>query len=844
MKIAFLIRHALYLRNFESTVRGLASRGHEISLVFSPFVRQVDGTLATILTGDYPNVKELPVAPRTGWWWPVSDAARVLRDYLRYLEPDYVDAPALRSRGARRLPPRLHWIFEHVPGMKSRPVRALLRGALRQVDRAIPPDPGIVAALTEWSPDLVVVTPMIDFSYGQTDYVKAARSLRIPTVLAVASWDNLTNKGLAQICPDRVLVWNAMQEEEAVRMHGIPRERVLKTGAQLYDQWFDMSASLDRDAFCAQAGGLDPVRPIILYLCSSAFICPDEVGFVRQWLTELRRSTDPLLCEANVIVRPHPQHSEQWRGESLAGYGKVVIWPPERGAPLDDSRKKIYFDSIYHAAVVVGINTSGFIEAGIIGRRTLTLATPHFKESQEGTLHFRYLTGGGLLEVARSFEDHLAQLARVLGNQVQTQQRVRTFIADFVRPAGLDRPAAPLVIEAIEQAAHIKAQHWPTPFYASLIRAVLRPWVAPVRREVLGRVSYGMYQGVERTRFPHYLPPVKGAPHRSLKELQEQSQLTYRALEWIAESDRPVIVGPWLDGVDQELLYWLPMLRWAQECYGLDPNRLVAVSRGGVDRWYSPLAYRYVDFFDLRKPADFTRVAVDGRAPPQKGPIAETEMEILRDVRSRLDLGDYDVLHPKLMAGLFHLYWSGRSSLEHLRHHARYLPLTHPEPGEIETRLPENYYAVCFPSRPWFGDTNEHRQFVRDLVERLLERSDVVLLEPSVACGGAETIGWEDTVSNRRFPTNRLTRAGDWMAARSSLDVQSRIIAKSRCFIGTYGGPSHMALFLRKPCIAFHLQYGDVENSMDSTALAVSAAFNVPFIVLRPEDSKLLNESL
>ena len=72
--------------------------------------------------------------------------------------------------------------------------------------------------------------------------------------------------------------------------------------------------------------------------------------------------------------------------------------------------------------------------------------------------------------------------------------------------------------------------------------------------------------------------------------------------------------------------------------------------------------------------------------------------------------------------------------MEHLRHHARYLPLVQPEPGEIETRLPNNYYAVCFPSQPWFGDTNEHRQFVRDLIERLLERSDVVLLDPSLDC--------------------------------------------------------------------------------------------------------------
>ena len=99
-------------------------------------------------------------------------------------------------------------------------------------------------------------------------------------VLAVASWDNLTNKGLIQICPDRVLVWNALQEREAVEMHGIPAERVRKTGAQLYDHWFEMKPSFSRADFCAHAGGLDPDEPIVLYLCSSSFICRDEVAFV------------------------------------------------------------------------------------------------------------------------------------------------------------------------------------------------------------------------------------------------------------------------------------------------------------------------------------------------------------------------------------------------------------------------------------------------------------------------------------------------------------------------------------------------------------------------------------
>lgn len=851
MKIVFLIRHALYLRNFESVVRELAGRGHEIMLVFSPMPRQVDSTLLTALTNEFPNVTEQPLAPRTGWWWPVIDGVRVFRDYLRYLEPEYKDAPALIDRGGRRIPGVVRWVIDHVPGMKSVPMRKFLNGTLRAWERVIPPDQGVITALRKWAPDLVMVTPMIDFTYGQTDYVKAARFLGIPTILGVASWDNLTNKGVVQICPDRVLVWNAIQEDEAIALHGIPRERIRKTGAQLYDHWFEMTPTLDRAAFCARVGGLDPTKPIILYLCSSAFICQNEVDFVKAWLTELRQSDDPLLSEANVIVRPHPQHERQWRQVNLEGFGRAVIWPPEGGAPLDEDRKRSYFDSLYHAGVTVGVNTSGFIEAGIVGRRTLTLATHHFRASQEGTLHFHYLTDGGLLEVANSFEEHLVQISRALNNPDGTQQQVQDFIAHFVRPAGLDRPATDIVVEAIENAQTIKAQPWTVPSLAPLARALLWPVALPVRSKVLGAINPEMHRGIERTKFPPFLPPAWVSHAIYNKEASVRERQVHKDLSRIAESSKPIVLGPWLGSITDELLYWIPMLRWAQEAYSLDPERLVVVSRGGVKSWYGALAHRYVDFFDLFEAGDldaFKTEAQHTRPDPEtsrrKTRLSDAETRILHAVQQKLDLCEYDLLHPEHMfGGIFFFHWNGCSSFDYLRRHARYLPLAEPEPGEIEMRLPETYYAVGFGLSS-FADTNENRQFVRDLIERLLERSDVVLLDNHFASGDAGEIGWEEVVTNGRLHDNRLIHTANWMSARNSLDVQSRIIAGSRCFVGTYGGPSHIALFLRKPCIAFHQRRGNLDNGLESIDMAISNAFNTPFMLLTPEDANLLNEAI
>ena len=200
MKIVFILRHALYLRNFESALRGLADRGHEIALVMSPLEKQVDATLLTALTNDYPNISERPIGARTSWWWPVSDGIRGVRDFLRYLEPEYADAPALVDRGSRRLPPSIKWAFDTIPGLRSKPVRRSLDAFAKLIDRAIPPDPGAIQTLRQWVPDLLMVTPMIDFTYGQTDYVKAARALGIPERTRCSELGQSHQQGLS---PDR-----------------------------------------------------------------------------------------------------------------------------------------------------------------------------------------------------------------------------------------------------------------------------------------------------------------------------------------------------------------------------------------------------------------------------------------------------------------------------------------------------------------------------------------------------------------------------------------------------------------------------------------------------------------
>ena len=135
--------------------------------------------------------------------------------------------------------------------------------------------------------------------------------------------------------------------------------------------------------------------------------------------------------------------------------GPVAIWPRQRYTPAEESARTSFFDSLWYSAAIVGINTSAMIEGAILERPVLSLLTPEFAGTQEGTLHFHYLLpeNGGFLRVAHSLEEHEAQLVEVLKRPELVREQTERFISTFLRPHGLDVACTPLLASAIERAA-------------------------------------------------------------------------------------------------------------------------------------------------------------------------------------------------------------------------------------------------------------------------------------------------------------------------------------------------------------------------------------------------------
>ena len=450
MKILFFMRHPGYVRNFDAVLCELARRGHDVHIAFDSMNTKWMAGADPLgnLAGNERITFGRPPRVRTGWT-RMATGLRSCGDYLRYQQPEYADAPKLRSRAEQRVPGLLHG-----PLNRAAPVAPVIQSVLRALDRSIQVDRRLQEYIREIAPDIVLVTPLVGLGSTQSDYLKAARLAGCANGLCVASWDNLTNKGLIREEPDLVAVWNEAQRREAIELHATPADQVAVTGAHSYDHWFSWTPSSERAEFCARVG-LDPSRPYILYLGSSPFIAPEEHRHVTRWLRALRDRPERELQEVGVLIRPHPQNGEQWRSADLFGIGNVTVYPPAGADPVDQGRRDEYFDSIHHAALVVGVNTSAQIESAIVGRSVYSLLSPEFDDTQRGTLHFEHLAAddGGLLHLAESFDEHAAQLARALRDPDADDARRQEFLECFVRPFGVGEAGAPRLASAIEAAA-------------------------------------------------------------------------------------------------------------------------------------------------------------------------------------------------------------------------------------------------------------------------------------------------------------------------------------------------------------------------------------------------------
>ena len=264
-----------------------------------------------------------------------------------------------------------------------------------------------------------------------------------------------------------------------------------------------------------------------------------------------------------------------------------------------------------------------------------------------------------------------------------------------------------------------------------------------------------------------------------------------RRVEQFLRHDRPILVGPWTGEVGFELLYWVPFVRWTVARYGINPERLRVVSRGGAGPWYGSLAARYSDVFSVCSPEEF-RAATEAKKKQRL--VGDFDADIVKRVMARTGLQRAELLHPGMMYRLFMPVWKEIATAARLDAYTVHTPLE-PVDHPILRELPTEYVAARFYFSDCFPDTPENRAFVTATIETISRQAPVVLLNTPFA------------VDDHRdyVPSNgRVVSIAAHMTPEQNLTLQTAVIGRARAFVGTYGGYSYLAPLCGVRSLAFY----------------------------------------
>jgi len=164
---------------------------------------------------------------------------------------------AVREEQMRISDPRRYTI---VRLLKGRPLNMLFR-LWRRVSQLVLENNRNRWLFEKYHPDLVVVSTL-GRSMENFLLLRQAKRLGVRTLSAVQSWDTLTTKEYVYERPDKVVVWNEQNRDEACTLHNFAPEDVYVAGAPHFDLYFQPWSLPSRAEHLASLG-LDPERQLL-----------------------------------------------------------------------------------------------------------------------------------------------------------------------------------------------------------------------------------------------------------------------------------------------------------------------------------------------------------------------------------------------------------------------------------------------------------------------------------------------------------------------------------------------------------------------------------------------------
>lgn len=297
--------------------------------------------------------------------------------------------------------------------------------------------------------------------------VLAARSLGIPTVTFIFSWDNLSSKGRIAAPFDHYLVWSRHMHDELRRFYPhLPPESIHIVGTPQFEPYAAPQLLWSREEFCAKAGA-DPKRPIICYSGGDAGTCPEDpkhLGVLMEFVRAGRIRHNP-----QVLLRPVPVDDGKryqavlkqfpeiiycqpaWFHADPGNWRKVIPWPED---------VRFLANLTHHADLNVNLGSTMTLDFGLHDKPVVNLAFDCANPPIFGMPvwdyyyqyeHFRPVIQFGAARFARSPEQ-LADEINVYLDHPETDREGRRRLADMQVDVPLGE-SSKRTVEALERIA-------------------------------------------------------------------------------------------------------------------------------------------------------------------------------------------------------------------------------------------------------------------------------------------------------------------------------------------------------------------------------------------------------
>ncbi len=280
-----------------------------------------------------------------------------------------------------------------------------------------------------------------------TPYLTAARRLSLPVAAYVFSWDHTVGKGVISPHCARYIVQNRAMEEDLQRYHDIDPGRVVVTGWPQTDVFRRRRPRAEYDAFL-RAHGLDPARPVVLFMGNTPTNTPYEGRLVERfvaWWGDVARN------RFQIVFRPHPR-DRSWEERYRAAQGQEGIHVQQPSFTDFDQLAVL----LQHVDVAVGNAGTVFLDALVNDRPAVCVlydegAPPGESWAAKNVLgkHYEELVASGAFYRAERFEDVVTGIEHSLANPDELADARRRVVREVV--GEVDGHAAERVVDAIAE---------------------------------------------------------------------------------------------------------------------------------------------------------------------------------------------------------------------------------------------------------------------------------------------------------------------------------------------------------------------------------------------------------